>query len=103
MSLQVIKSINGKDEYVLLPINIYQALHSQILERMNTVKNNDDVAFEPADYVQNPIALVRIKASLTQAELAHRMKVSQAYISKIEGQESVTAKMLLKVKTALRK
>jgi len=35
--------------------------------------------------------------------LAKRMKVSQAYISKIECQDKVTAKMLQKVKTALEK
>lgn len=104
MSLQVIKSVDGKDEYVLLPINIYNALRDQIKERMKKNKSKSDyVTFDPADYVDNPIALARIKAGITQEELADRMKVTQAYISKIERQDSVTTKMLQKVKTALLK
>lgn len=62
---------------------------------------NDYVSFEPEDYVDNPIALARIKAGITQEELARRMKVSQAYISKIEKQDSVTAKLLHKIKAVL--
>lgn len=104
MSLQIIKSIDGKDEYVLLPIKIYHALQDEIAKRMRkTHKNSDYVSFDPADYVDNPIALARIKAGISQEKLAHRMGVSQAYISKIEAQDKVTAKMLLKVKTALEK
>ena len=102
MSLQIIKSVDGKDEYVLLPINIYNALRNQIKERMEKTKSKGDyVAFDPANYVDNPIALARIKAGITQEELASRMKVTQAYISKIETQDKVTAKMLQKVKKAI--
>lgn len=102
MSLQVIKSIDGKDEYVLLPIGIYNALHDQIKERMKKSKLVEDyVVFDPADYIDNPIALARIKAGLTQEQLANRMNVTQAYISKLESQEMVTAKVLQKVKKAL--
>jgi ribosome-binding protein aMBF1 (putative translation factor) len=104
MSLQIIKSVDGKDEYVLLPINIYNALRDQISDRMKKIKSKADyVAFDPADYVDNPIALARIKAGITQEELAKRMKVTQAYISKIEAQDTVTAKILQKVKIALEK
>ena len=105
MSLQIIKSVDGKDEYVLLPITVYHALHDQISARMkNLEKYSDDYEpFDPADYVDNPIALARIKAGITQTELAKRMKVTQAYVSKIETQDTVTAKLLQKVKTALQK
>lgn len=104
MSLQVIKSVDGKDEYVLLPITIYNALRDQISERMKKIKSKSDyVTFDPSDYVDNPIALARIKAGMTQEELAKRMKVTQAYISKIETQDKVTAKMLQKVKIAIEK
>ena len=104
MNLQVIKSINGKDEYVLLPIGIYNTLRAQISKRMEKTKSSEDyVAFNPADYVDNPIALARIKAGITQAELAKKMGVTQAYISKIEARDQVTPKLLHKVKTALQK
>lgn len=103
MNLQIIKSINGKNEYVLLPFNIYNALREKIEKKLkNTVtEENEYVLFDPADYLDNPIALARIKAGITQEQLALRMKVTQAYISKIENQDKVTAKLLDKVKKAL--
>lgn len=102
MSLQVIKSVDGNDEYVLLPITIYHVLREQISAHLTHLKNkNQYVSFNPDDYVENPVALARIKAGMTQEELARRMNVSQAYISKIETQQKLTAKMLQKVKLAI--
>jgi len=102
MSLQIIKSVDGKDEYVLLPIHIYNALRNEIKARIKkTGKQSDYVVFDPADYVDNPIALARIKAGMTQEELAKKMGVTQAYISKIETKNKVTAKMVQKVKKAI--
>lgn len=104
MSLQVIKSIEGKDEYILLPMSIYKALQRQIEERLSKISlQNEYVPFNPEDYVDNPVALARIKAGITQKQLAKLMKVTQAYISKIEGQDKVTVKVLTKVKQALAK
>lgn len=104
MSLQVIKSIEGKDEYVLLPISIYKALHQQIEERLSKIASqNEYIPFNPEDYVDNPVALARLQAGITQKQLAKLMKVTQAYISKIESQDQVTAKLLTKVKRALAK
>jgi len=104
MKLQIIKSVDGKDEYVLLPVEVYQSLHQEIKKELMVLEKLDDyVQFKPEDYIDNPITLARIKAHLTQEELAKRMAVSQAYISKIERQEKVTAKVLDKVKAALKK
>ncbi len=104
MNFQVIKSIDGRDEYVLLPINVYKALHNQIEQKLSKItEKNDYLPFRPEDYVDNPVALARINASITQAQLAKLMNVTQAYISKIENQDKVTAKMLNKVKLALQK
>ena len=108
MSLQKIKSLTGKEEYVLLPITVYKALKVQIDNKISHVKRktiNDDefVPFELEDYVDNPVALARMKSHLTQAQLAERMEVSQAYVSKIERQDNVTAKLLARVKKALKK
>lgn len=101
MTLQKIKSLNGKDEYVLLPIAVYRALRKEIEDKLEGDDAGDYLPFAVEDYVDNPVALARIKAHVTQEELAKRMKVSQAYISKIESQAKVTPKVLLKVRTAL--
>ncbi len=101
MNLQTIKSLDGKVEYVLLPVATYNALHPQITEQLKHQDNEDYELFNPADYIDNPVALTRIQAGLTQEELAKQMGVTQAYISKIENQEKVTFKMLSKVKQAL--
>ena len=106
MTLQKIKSLDGKDEYVLLPIAVFRAMREQIEQRLashTAVRStNDDYApFALEDYVDNLVALARIKAKITQAELAWRMDVSQAYVSKIEAQAQVSNKMLAKVNAAL--
>lgn len=99
MNLQVIKSTNGRAEYVLLPIQAYETLKPQI----DKVLDNDYLPFQVEDYVSNSVALARINANLTQKELANLMNVSQAYISKIEGQDKVSPKTLNKVKSAISK
>ena len=106
LSIQVIKSLAGEPEYVLIPIAVYNALREEIedeiagLEAM-TQKDEQYIPFRPEDYVTNPIALARIKAHTTQEQLAERMGVSQAYVSKIERQDRVTVKVLEKVMAAL--
>lgn len=106
MTLQKIKSLDGKDEYVLLPIAVFRALRGQIEQRLagpSAARSEDDdyVPFVLEDYLENPVALARIKAKFTQAELARRMDVSQAYVSKIEAQAQVSSKVLAKVNSAL--
>ena len=106
LSIQVIKSLAGEPEYVLIPIVVYNALRDQIEEEIAGLealseKDEQYIAFHPEDYVANPVALARIKAHVTQGELAERMGVSQAYVSKIESQARVTAKVIEKVMAAL--
>jgi ribosome-binding protein aMBF1 (putative translation factor) len=103
MTLQTIKSIEGKTEYVLLPVNIYNLLRSEIEQalKMKKYDNDDYIPFEVENYVDNPVALARINAGMTQETLAKRMKVTQAYISKLETQDKVTAKVIKKVKAAI--
>jgi DNA-binding XRE family transcriptional regulator len=93
MNLQKIKSMAGRNEYVLLPIATYHVLKKQIDKALN----EDYERFNLEDYVENPVALARIRAHLTQEELATYLKVSQAYISKIENQQKVSAKLIEKV------
>lgn len=99
MTLQIIKSIDGKDEYVLLPMKAYNALKREI----NNVLEGDYEPFVLEDYVNSPVALARINANLSQLELAELMGVSQAYISKLESKENVSAKTLSKVNLAIKK
>ena len=102
MTLQIIKSIDGKAEYVLLPINVYNVLRAEIEEALKKKYSGEDyVSFELTDYVDNPVALARINAGITQEELAKRMDVTQAYISKLEAQSKVTPKVLKKIKAAI--
>lgn len=107
MRLQTIKSADGKDEYVLLPVAVYRALKGEIEDKLAhrspRRKSNDDyVPFVLEDYVDNPVALARMKAHLTQQELAERLGISQAYISKIERQDKVTPALLDRVTKAIR-
>lgn len=102
MSIQTIKTADGKD-YVLLPANVYQALKHQIDDKLAETAHDEDlyVPFLIEDYVDNPIAQTRIKAGMTQKELASRLGVTQAYISKVEAQDKVTAKLMARVRSVL--
>lgn len=107
MTLQTIKSIDGKDEYVLLPVTVYKALKEKIEDELAgleaaTEKGEEYIPFVLEDYVDNPAALARMKAHMTQKELARRLGVTQAYVSKIERQEKVTPQLLARVKAALK-
>lgn len=104
--IQVIHSLEGEPEYVLLPYALYQALQGEFKHKLIAkakAAKDSYVRFDIKDYVDNPVALARIKAGVSQSELARRMDVSQAYISKIERQDQVTVKLLQRVTTALRK
>ncbi len=102
MNLQTIKSMDGQVEYILLPVATYHALRHQITEQLKHPQVSEDYEiFDPADYIDHPVALARIQAGLTQNELAKLMCVTQAYVSKIENQGKVTAKMMQKVTTAI--
>ena len=107
MTLQKIKSIDGKDEYVLLPVVVYQTLKDQIEKALITYEagQDDEQAYVPfvlEDYVDNPVAIARIKAGITQEQLAQSLGVSQAYISQVERRTHVTNKMLERVHSAIR-
>lgn len=106
MNLQTIKSIDGKIEYVLLPVDTYHLLKKQIDQVVYLIDSAEEyISFELENYVQNPVALARIRANLTQEELAERLKVSQAYISKIESKDDakISAKLLVKIMNAIKK
>lgn len=102
MNLQTIKSMDGKVEYVLLPVATYHALRHQISEQLKHTQESEEYeVFDPAEYIDNPVALARIQAGITQEGLAKLMRVTQAYVSKIENQEKITTKMMQKVTKAI--
>lgn len=106
MSVQTIKAADGR-EYVLLPVAVYRALRDEIEDELEALKTGKGKAedYEPfvlEDYVDNPVALARIRAGLTQAELAAALGVSQPYIAKLEAQERVTPQVMAKVQAALK-
>ena len=108
LNLQIIKSISGKPEFVLIPVAVYNALREQIEDELAGLetaaeKSGDYVPFALEDYLDSPVALARIKANVTQKALAKRLGVTQAYISKVEHRNKVTPKLLAKVKAALKK
>lgn len=104
--VQIIKDHQGRDEYVLLPVRVYEALREEIDEQLEAlellvVRRDDFQPFDPADYVKNPVALARMKAGIKQVELARRMGVSQAYLSKLESAKRVSRDALAKALEAL--
>lgn len=106
MTLQKIKSINGKDEYVLLPMSVYYVLKEQIEHELAACEagqgeDQKDMPLVLENHADNPVALARIKAGMTQEELARKLGVSQAYISQIERRAHVTHKMLERVHNAI--
>ena len=107
LNLQIIKSVSGKPEFVLIPVAVYNALREQIEDEVAGLeaaaeKGGDYAPFALEDYLDSPVALARIKANMTQKELARRLGVTQAYISKVEHQKKVSPKLWAKVKAALK-
>ncbi|MBI3374350.1 MAG: helix-turn-helix transcriptional regulator [Betaproteobacteria bacterium] len=108
MNLQIIKSLSGSPEFVLIPVAVYNALRERIEDELAGLdavaeKSGEYVPFALEDYVDNPVSLARMKANMTQRELAVRLGVTQAYISKVEHQEKITPVLMAKVKSALGK
>lgn len=103
LTLQTIKNVSGQPEYVLLPLFAYEKL-KQDIDLILANQNEDYVSFDPRDFIKNSIALRRMEAKVTQAELAKQLGVSQAYISKIEHDDyKVTSKVLERAYSAINK
>lgn len=66
-------------------------------------KNSDYVPFVLEKYVSNPVALARIKATVTQDELADAMGVSLAHVREMEARKKVAAVEFKAVLSSLKK
>ncbi len=68
----------------------------------NNLDDDETVPFQLSDYIQNPIRIARIQANLSQQDLAALLKVTQGYISRIEGHNfKVSDKLMHKIKCVL--
>lgn len=107
MTIQVIKK-NEKTDYVIIPYDEFLAFADKdlidatyIQEILQDPVEGEMTNFDFADYVDNPIQLARLRTGLTQKELADKMEVTQAYISKLERSKRVSPKALKKVTDTL--
>ncbi len=106
--IEAIKSGKGKRVTVNLPTDVKAIRNKTGLSQSVFAgleawadQEEDYVDFDPADYVDNPVALARIKAQVKQIDLARHMKVTQSYIFKLEHADQVSDEAWQKVKAAL--
>ena len=105
------------NEYLIYAYNYNGGVYTNICTRTNLLEYADEdlidaayiqevlsdpidgkiIEFNFEDYVNNPVHLCRLRVGLSQKELAKKMNVSQAYISKLEKMETVSAKALKSV------
>jgi hypothetical protein len=66
MNLQIINSTEGKPEFVLVPIKLYEQLPDMIRANWPTDEASEYAPFILEDYTTNPVALARMKSHRTQ-------------------------------------
>ncbi len=96
MQPQIIYNGNNQPAYAVIPWQDYQ--------RLAALDDDDDevIAFDVANYIDNQIKVARIKANWTQTQLADALGVKQSYIAKIEGRKyKPTSSLLARVTGAL--
>lgn len=90
----------GKPAFAVIPYDDYVALTTN---KAKKTKDDEFVPFVLSDYIKNSIRVARVEAGLTQKELARRLKVTQGYVSKIEGRNfEVTPALMNRVAKAIR-
>jgi DNA-binding XRE family transcriptional regulator len=82
---------NERPAFVILPYQDYMKLAAD---------DDELIPFAVADYIANPLKAARIDAGLTQADLADRLDVSQAYIAKVEAPSYKPSERLIRRVTA---
>ncbi|MBT3368783.1 MAG: helix-turn-helix transcriptional regulator [Nitrospina sp.] len=98
MEYQTIKE-NGKVKFVVLPVNIFQAILDR-LEDESDLRDIHEARAEPLydqseaeDYIfMNPVKRERLERGWTQERLANRIGVKQATVAKWEREGAVYRK-----------
>lgn len=106
MKLQTIKNINGADEYILVPAKVYARLtvstRRAITRATRRVNANDQYhVFNPEDYVDQPVILARLRAGVSQVDLAARLGVGLSILKRVEAKNLCAATFLEAVRRAL--
>ncbi len=98
MEYQTIKE-NGRVKFVILPVKLFQALLDRLGDQSDLRAIREAKAEplydqqEAEDYIfMNPVKRERVERGWTQQELARRLGVKQATISKWERQDAVYRK-----------
>jgi len=111
MKIQVIKE-NDQPKFAVVPWEIFVRFRDEIEDEVLAAEakrvladpvEGELVPFDVARYISNPVKAARIKAELSQEDLASRMGVSQAYVSKLEKARKVSPKVLHQIGVALAK
>lgn len=107
MSIQIIRKDN-KPDYLVIPYEEFRELAREDLldavaaqEVLSDPVEGETTDFNFADYANNSAHTARLEAGLTQKELAAKMGVTQAYVSKLEQADKVTLKALKKITDAI--
>lgn len=107
---QVIKDLQGRDQFVVIPHTVYERLRERIDAELDAQRQSvavtsaveDDGDFAATPF-RNPITLMRMRAGLKQKELAEALGITQAYVSKMENAETVSPRFIGKVRAALQR
>ena len=109
MKIQIIRE-NSRPKFAVVPWEIFVRLQDEIEDLVLAAEakrvlpdpvEGELVPFDITRYISNSVKAARIKAELSQEELALRMGVSQAYISKLEKARTISPKVLHQVAGAL--
>ena len=107
MSIQVVKKKQRVD-YVIIPYDEFITYANEglieaayIQDILTNPVDGEIMDFDFGNHVDNPVQLRRLRAGFTQKELAEKLGVTQAYVSKLERAQTVSAKALKKVNDIL--
>jgi len=108
MNPQILFDLHGRPEYMLVPMAVYETLKEEIDRQLALYSPNagglsdgeDEMSF-PEPFIKNPITRMRMRADLKQKDLAELLGVTQAYVSKVENSDRVSARAISRVRAAL--